>query len=478
MNLRRVQHTALIWTIGSVLLAASALGHAETVDVSQWKDLFAFSYDYTLVETAGLDRNHEPVEVTVSVPGGKTQAWQEHVRVVRLENDLEGEVVPHQLLGATRAVAEPKDTHPVAAPAESVNVLFLASCPAHGRVTYRLFWGLPESATDALSVLPQAVEETGLRVAGEAPGLEIANEFYTAQLDPKSGSLMNARLAGRDESETMFYRHVPMHFALDVWSPPQGWDHDYDWPSPPNQRCESGTLAVRYSRWGPLAKYPDVIASITYTFYAHVPWIHVSAIMEFTEARSARAVRIGEIVVSHTHREGPNEKDADGKSPDVFTHYGWPTDQGTVFRIEVNAHRDEEGRANLEGVEQGTLGILDRDMPWVAGWEQNRSYGMATLRKDQFAGNRLGNPIPKTVPCTYVANYGWGFTYWSRPVVYPFGARGTPEDQNTAIAAGTLFASEEALLFFEPDEQLTRVRDAHMRFTTPLRLDFKGTGPW
>ena len=51
-------------------------------------------------------------------------------------------------------------------------------------------------------------------------------------------------------------------------------------------------------------------------------------------------------------------------------------------------------------------------------------------------------------------------------------------DKGELIAAGTIFATEEALLIFKPDADLRCIRDAHRRFTRPLRLQFKGTGPW
>jgi len=462
----------------AVLLVSFASTFAAATDITGWDALFAFHYDYTLEEAAGLDRQNEPVEITLSVPADSPTPWHEHIRVVRIENDGEGVVVPHQLMGEVAAVAPKKDNTPAAAPVESVNVVFLASCPKRASVTYRLFWGLPAGNKTPRLDFSSAIESNGLHISGDMPCLTVGNEYYVVRLDEKSGAIAAARLASSPEADTMsFAQKVPIHFGVDTWSPPENWDHDYDWPSPPNQRCESGPLALRYHRWGPLRKYPDLIVSITYTFYAHVPYVVVSSTLEFTAARSARAVRMGEIVVSHTHKEGPNDKDEGGKFNDVFTHYAWPDAEG-VSRIDVNAHRDAEGRANLDGVAPGALAILDRDVAWVAGYHAARAYGLASLRKSQFAGNRLGNPVPQTVPCTYLANYGWGFTYWSKPMVYPFGARQTAEDQNTAIAAGTIFATEEALLFFKPDAEFAGVREAHRRFIEPLRLRFKGTGPW
>ena len=134
--------------------------------------------------------------------------------------------------------------------------------------------------------------------------------------------------------------------------------------------------------------------------------------------------------------------------------------------------------ANVEGIAPGALGILDRDVPWVAGYEAEKGYGMATLRRSQFVGNRLGGPIPHSAPCTYVSNYGWAFTYWSRPMILPLGMKKTAEDQNMAVAAGTIFATEEGLLVFQPDAALSRVREHYRRFVEPLKLQYQGTGPW
>ncbi|NIA14510.1 MAG: hypothetical protein GWP08_10545 [Nitrospiraceae bacterium] len=458
--------------------AFAAQGEDGGIDLRGWEDRFAFQYDYVLAETAGLERTYEPVEVTLTMPGDPAQEWRNHIRVVRLLEEELGELTPHQALGTVSTVAQPNPGTQVSQPAASVNVVFLAQCPAQDEVTYRLYWGLPGEGDRGSGALATAGMENGLEIAGEAPGLTVGNEHYTIELDSKSGAFKSVRRAGHGDDRRMFYKTIPCHFGTDIWSPPQAWDHDYDWAVPPNQRLEGGETALRYHRWGPLRTYRDVVVSITYTFYAHVPYVHVSSTMVFTENRSARAVRMGEIVVSHSRAPGPNEKDADGKSPEVFTHYAWPDDKQRVVTREINAHRDAEGRANIEGVAPGALAILDRDVPWVAGYHLDKGYGMASLRRSQFTGNQLGGPIPQSAACTYVANYGWGFTYWSRPMAYPLGAKETPLDRNTVIAAGTLFATEEALLVFEPDAELREVRDAHRRFTEPLRFQFKGTGPW
>ena len=90
-----------------------ACGFAAATDVTGWDPLFAFHYDYTLEETAGLERERreapgkglqplvltEPVEVTLSVSADPPRPWHDHIRVVRIESEGEGVVVPHQLMG-------------------------------------------------------------------------------------------------------------------------------------------------------------------------------------------------------------------------------------------------------------------------------------------------------------------------------------------------------------------------------------------
>ncbi|NUM52416.1 MAG: hypothetical protein HUU46_02110 [Candidatus Hydrogenedentes bacterium] len=464
--------------IGVALCAGAAYAGPTAVDVGGWGKYFAFEYDYVLAESIGRARTQEPAEITLSVPAGKTDISADEIRVVRMESKSRGTLVPFQVLGEVIADHAPEENGETPASARSANVVFFVDCPASGAVTHKIFWGARGESTEVAGLPAAESIAEGLHIEGDAPGLTIRNAFYHVQLDPESGAILRARLAGRPESEDLFYHSVPIHFGVDVWSPPKNWDHDYDWKLPPNQKLEKGPLVTRYHRWGPLQHYRDVTVSITYTFYAVTPYIHVSSTMHFTADRSVRAVRMGEIVVAHSHKTLPNEKDADGESPDLLTHYAWPDDKGAAQVLEIDASRGADGAANLAGVVPGALGILDRDVPWVAGYHAAKNYGIATLRKSQFAGNTLGGPVPQSAPCTYVSNYGWGFTYWSRPMVYPPGAKGTPEDQNTALAAGTFFGVEETLLFFKPENGLRELRQAHELFVHPLRHAFVGTGPW
>ena len=89
-----------------------------------------------------------------------------------------------------------------------------------------------------------------------------------------------------------------------------------------------------------MPQYRDVLCSITYTFYAHVPYVHVETTLEFTRPRSVRAIRMGEIVATSTRKPLETAPDAAHNLRDVFSHFAWPLEDGSVFSRQINAHRD------------------------------------------------------------------------------------------------------------------------------------------
>lgn len=429
---------------------------------------FRYRYDYTVQETEGLRRAAEPIEVTLSAKDGEIGNWQEEVRVLRVEASGSVEPIPFQAHG--RLIAKQPDAE--TPKTESANIVFIASCPANGTVTYSLLWG-----RFGEEPLPSAPKTHEFNVEGDIPGLRIENRHYAVELSPKNGAILNARRGGKSTPKQIdFFQKIPIHFVADVWSPPQRWDHDYDWNIPPNQEFVHGPVFAKYHRWGPMSLYNDVIAHLTYTFYADVPYIAVSAMLEFTENRSVHAVRLGEIVTTHLESKERESKREEKLVP-VFTHYAWPRDEGVAVR-EIEPVLDEERVAQVDGYEPGALAILQRDIPWVAAYHRDGGYGIAALRKSRLVMNKYGGPLPHTVPCVYLGQYGWGFSYWSKPEVYPFGARQTPLDRNTVVSRGTLFAGEEALFIFKPSSELKEIRETSRRYLNPLRLKFKGTGPW
>lgn len=439
-------------------------GKVAQFSTAGWDSLFTYQYDYVLKETKGLARTAEPMKITLSAKTGEIKNWTDEIRIVRYDSVQPPELIPFQVYGQ-ETVDKPST--------ESVNVIFIAKALPYQKITYKLFWG---KCSD--KVLPSAQQPTDLKISGNQPGLIIDNTFYHIELSVKSGAIQSASRASQGNRGLIsFYQGAPIHFGADVWSPPANWDHDYDWQTPPNQKLVHGPIMIKYHRWGPLKSYQDVIVHLNYTFFSNVPYVVVSTMMEFTENRSARAVRIGEIVVTYLPSKGHPSYSQIDTSDIVFTHYAWPEEDRIVTR-DIATHLDSQNVAQIEGFARGGLAVLDRDIPWIAGYNALKKFGMASLRRTHFVGNKYGNPLPFTAACTYLGEYGWGFSYWSRPEVYPFGKRNSTLDHNTVVSKGTIFASEEALLIFDPSDLNKNIRNVYTKYTHPLKLQFKGTGPW
>ena len=465
-------------------------------ELDQWTKQFRYRYDCTLRESAGIGRDAEPVEITLDARAGEMVNWQKEVRIYLIGDD-HALAVPFQVHGRRRAQL-PESLTPQT---ESANVLFLAACPPSAAVTYRILWGLTGAPVDApAATAPHPLQVTSYSDRAPAPGpgvgrgsrreagsasagktgagATIANRLYRIRLSERSGGILHVSRAGHSGEPQMrfFQEGIPVHFAADVWSPPDRWDHVYDWPRPPNEEWVAGPLMIRYHRWGPMSRYHDVNAHVTYTFHAEVPYVLVSTMLEFTRNRSVRTVRIGEIVTTHAETA---DRAAKRKEPlaRVFTHYAWP-EGGRARTLRIQSHLDSRNAARVKGYVSGTLAVLDRDVPWIAGYDELGGYGIASLRKSQTVINKIGGPIPFKAACTYIAQYGWGYTYWSRAAVFPTGPRESALDRNTVVAKGTVFASEQALLVFDPSDDLRQIREAVKKWNAPLRRETRGSGPW
>jgi len=101
-----------------LVLVPDADAGSEQINVERWNGLFAYHHDYTMTQTAGLEREYEPVEVKLSIPVGQSSSWRDHIRVVRLTGNHRGVLVPHRVLVEGDAVAEADDNPRVPFPTQ------------------------------------------------------------------------------------------------------------------------------------------------------------------------------------------------------------------------------------------------------------------------------------------------------------------------------------------------------------------------
>lgn len=244
-----------------------------------WAEGWSFCKVLALEETEGFARAHEPVDILLSFRSDQTSDLRREVRVARVNPaDAALQEVPSQVYGESQQGRE-----------RMGRVVFFADVPARGRVLYLVFYGNPQAE------LPDYV--TDLSVAGEKLGLDITNHYYTARLSSQVGQL-----------ERLIYRNSGLGLELFASGDGHGepphidWAHDYlassrfqkfrvtNWASCPNHEIVRGPLCVHVKRWGfphspahPLFTPSRMHISVTYSFYAGLPYFFKESTMEMVK---------------------------------------------------------------------------------------------------------------------------------------------------------------------------------------------------
>ena len=258
-----------------------------------WARGWSFCKLVALDEEVGIERSGEPVDLQVDFRADQTTDLRREVRVARLDA-TKGTLseVPSQICGEG-----------FQGNARTCRLVFLAEVPAKGRAIYLIFYGNPDAE------LPEYT--TDLMVSGEGVGLDIANNHYTAFLSQQMGQL--ERLQFRRG-----FGHVPYGANLELntggeghgeppnidWGPDYLASNDYQkfrmtgWSDCPNYEVIKGPLCVQVRRWGfphspihPLFTPSRLHLTVTYTFYAGLPYLLKEVSMDALRGFETKVIR-------------------------------------------------------------------------------------------------------------------------------------------------------------------------------------------
>lgn len=353
-----------------------------------------------LSERAGLARDHEPVEFSLTVRAEDCADLERELRLFSVDGaSRQLAPVPVQTFNAKHFPGTPPGTTNVnylQHPSRSLEGVFLASVPANGTEVYVFVYGNPAaSATDA----PQS----DLIVSGPALGATVENDFFIVKLDSKCGQVASFDLKGRKEKPVPRLSNsltFAVHWNPDSFSDNGLWGHTFGW-NPPEHTVTTtrGPLMFRVTNRGRMPdSTPQVRASVTYSFYAHTPYVKVTTITEVRDALNASAVRNGEIVLdSH-----------------LVDHFVWQEKTG-----ELHTMRTLHG-PNWQD-EWATR--VDPDVPWLAMTNEKEDYGIGEIVASSLAFNPERGEATTHRPAFYLYyHHFWRqpVTYFTRGWVYPF----------------------------------------------------------
>jgi hypothetical protein len=349
-------------------------------------------------EENGYDRPIYPVHASLGILSSYFRSGDE-IRVVRADltgGDVAYTEIPSQVYDvvtwddkkAMEVVEKDEKTgeritryHPTT----TFGLAFPASLKAHEKATYLVFFNNPAA--------PRPAYASDLKVTGQGLGKTIENSFYKVTLNKKSGVIYEiTEKESRTRLEHKLETNGSVHWNPGVYSPPHAWYHTSDWENPSFVEV-SGPVVDMVRIAAPLPHYPNVLASITYHFYAGVPYILVETTIDITDNLFVQALRNGEIVF--------NKK--------VFNRAGYKTMAGEVRTIDLTRTR----------MHPEHVVTLRPDVPWVTFYNDATGVAFANLYVDLTMTNLEGGEASATQPFVYIQNGPW--YYLARGLVYSFG---------------------------------------------------------
>ena len=303
----------------------------------KWREGWQFFKRLDLKNTTPLARENEPIEVEVEFHAGQVSDLAREVRVAEVATP-NGPIreVPSQVYGV---VAEDA--------ARCCRLFFIAGLKPAEMKTYLIFYGNPAALEPSY--------ETDLKVSGEEYALDVENRFYRIELAKSMGHLKS--LAFKEGSAAFVGSGPPVrggHGVEGTVHHNPDWNGEYtgryrmtNWESPPHYEVIRGPVCVRIKRWGHpvLALGPGVgreervMATVTYTFYASVPYIVMESRLDvledvrFRDCRNDEWVGIGEFMPDMAWRVGDGEigfgqMSWHGQDPAWLTVYNKQTGDG------------------------------------------------------------------------------------------------------------------------------------------------------
>jgi hypothetical protein len=363
-----------------------------------WKNYMAL----VIAEENGIERHNYPVHATIGIFADYLRSGDE-IRVVKAEragDDVAYTDIPSQVYDlvtwSDAKFLAAKVTDKIIGqpflryhPTTSFSLAFLANLKPREKATYLVFYNNPAA--------PEPTYATDLKVigagAGQPIGKTIENNFYKAILNKKSGVIYEIT---EKSSKTLFEHKLEtngsIHWNPCLYSPPHSWTHTSDWENPPYVEA-NGPIFYSIRMAAPLPFYPQALCSVTYHFYANLPYILVQTTIDITADMFVQALRNGEIVF--------NKK--------VFKNVGYETMDGRVETIDLlhtRMHPDH-------------VVTLRPDTPWVTFYNQDKGVAFANLFLDLAMTNVEGGEASTEQPFIYIQNGPW--YYLARGLVYSFG---------------------------------------------------------
>ena len=398
-----------------------------------------------LSETAGVDRTGEPVEVLLPFYPDEIEYPTKEIRVVAFDPATKTvKEVASQVYDIQRYLVEddmsignglPKRDDPIWLPTLSARVAFLADVPARSSRIFLVYYGNKHAMFKSYN--------TDLQVKGEAPGMQIDNNFIHVAMHPLSGHFDQLTLKSKPDLP-LFHRletNGAIHWTPEVYSPPSPWTHASDWDPPENVSFTSGPVISFAEMWGPLRFFPKVDASTRYEFFAGKPYFISTTNTRFNETVNVLALRNAEISFKR----------------EMITHAAW-----------YDAVRDEIIEYDVLNMPELMDVKMADDIPWITFYNKETGIGFAGIQL-KYSNDGVENRTRTLNPYFYITAGPW--IYWARALTHPFLSANM--QQMLPVLKGNIFTERWAYLLYEAEkgqQTYAAIKEWQKKLTAPLRI--------
>ena len=407
-----------------------------------WKNYKAI----VVTETAGINRQSEPVEVLLPFYPDEAEQLTRDIRVVSVDpRTHELSEVPSQVYDIQQFLEEddlapdeqgnPTREIPLWMGTVTARVAFLADVPARASQVFHVYYNNEHALA--------RMYKTDLRVQGEAPGLRVDNDKYSIVLHPNSGHLDQITLKSKPDVP-LFHRmetNGAIHWNPGAYTPPRPWTHTADWKPPKNVGFMAGPVISTAEMWDHLRELPEVDASVRYEFYPGVPYFISNTSMRINERIDVIALRNGEIVFKR----------------ELMTHAAWyDVLRDSIIVYEVT---DMPDLTDLQ---------MEADVPWITFFNKETGIGFCGIQLN-YSNAGLENRPRLLNPYMYITGGPW--VYWTRALSFPF--LSSNHQQVVPAMKGYFFAEKWAYLTYEidkGDKPYAPILKWQKRLTNPLRV--------
>jgi hypothetical protein len=299
-------------------------------------------------------------------------------------------------------------------PTVTARVAFLANVPARVSRVFLIYYNNKSAMVKTYT--------TDLRVQGEAPGLQIENEYLSVVLHPKSGHFDQLTLKSRPNLP-LFHRketNGAIHWNPEIYTPPAPWTHTSDWDPPSHVSSLTGPVISFSDVWGSLREIPQVDASVRYEFYPGKPYFISTTNLRINETVQSIALRNAEIVFKR----------------ELITEAAW-----------YDVIRDSVIVFDVTKMPELTDIKMQDDVPWISFYNKETGIGFAGIQLN-YANAGLENRTRLLNPFFYITGGPW--IYWARALSLSF--LSSNMQQMIPVMKGNFFSEKWAYLVYETDK--------------------------